>query len=53
MGAAWRDALPSGFDNEIKYSMVRNEIENLTFRMKILSKMTPHYTQRMTDYNYY
>jgi hypothetical protein len=39
MGAAWRDATPSILDYEIKYSMIRNEIENLTFRMKMLTKL--------------
>lgn len=34
--AGWRDALPEYFDREIKFAMVRNEIENVTFRIKFL-----------------
>jgi hypothetical protein len=53
MSAAWRDAKPDTLDNEIKYSMIRSEIENLTFRMKILTKLPPDYLKRTTDYYYY
>ena len=33
---AWRDIMPNNIDNEIKASMIRNEIENKTFQICLL-----------------
>ena len=33
--------------------MVRNEIENLTFRYKFLSRVSPMLKEKIDDYDYY
>lgn len=53
MGVLWRDFEPQVLDKEIKDSMIRNEIENLTFKCKLLSVVKGNYLKRCTDYNYY
>ena len=50
---SWRRIGPKALDQEIKSSMVRNEIENLTFLVKILTKILGTYVDKMTNYNYY
>lgn len=33
--------------------MIRNEIENVTFEVKLLMKVTPDFKQKFTEYDYY
>ena len=50
---AWRDITPNNIDNEIKQSMIRNEIENKTFQISLLQKVNPEYAKRFSDFNFY
>jgi hypothetical protein len=53
LSMAWIDITPKNIDLEIKASMVRNEIENKTFSISFLSKISPAIIGRFTDYNFY
>eukprot|EP00347_Sterkiella_histriomuscorum_P008709 403344051 len=50
---AWRDLSPKVIDNEIKNSMIRNEIENITFHVMFLSQLGREFVISMNNYNYY
>ena len=50
---AWLYLDPKKVDQEIKASLVRNEIENITFTVKTLSKINQILLEKLTDFYYY
>ncbi len=53
MAISWRTITPQTLDSEIKASMIRNEIENLIYRVKFLHPLNDDYLKRYTDYGFY
>jgi len=45
--------MPKFVDEEIKASMIRNEIENSIFRFKLLNKIDAVFIEKYTNFNYY
>ncbi|CDW83738.1 UNKNOWN [Stylonychia lemnae] len=50
---SWLDLDISNIDKEIKHSMIRNEIENLTFHNMFLSKLPIKLKERINDYHFF
>ena len=38
---------------EIKHAMIRNEVENSFFNIRLLAKLNKEYLDRMTNFRYY
>ncbi|CDW82679.1 UNKNOWN [Stylonychia lemnae] len=53
LGTGWRDIHPLYLDQEIKHSMIRNEVENFFFNFKFIIKINEEYKERFNNYNYY
>ena len=50
MAQAWLYLDPKKVDQEIKASLVRNEIENITFTVKTLSKINQSLLEKLTNF---
>eukprot|EP00347_Sterkiella_histriomuscorum_P012590 403367986 len=53
LGSGWRDILPEQIDQEIKHSMIRNEVENSFFNIRFLYKIAKFYKDRIQLYDFY
>jgi len=49
--SGWINAKPAALDEEIKFSMVRNQIENICFYFKNLNKLTHVVRKSLRDFN--
>ncbi|CDW76406.1 UNKNOWN [Stylonychia lemnae] len=53
MVKSWKKLNMKTIDTHIKCSMVRNDIENLTFQVMFLSKISDDFHKRLSNYRYY
>ena len=51
--SAWKDIKPDELDLEIKHAMIRSEVENSFFNIRLLAKLNEEYKDRMTNFRYY
>ena len=53
MSTGWHEIHPNELDQEIKHSMIRNEVENAFCLFKFLYKINDEYGKKFTQYDYY
>eukprot|EP00347_Sterkiella_histriomuscorum_P019299 403342181 len=52
ISGAWMYIKPKQLENEIKFCMIRNEIENVFFKFKFFNKINVDYKNRWLNYNF-
>ena len=52
MNAYWSKLTPQKIDFHIRQSMIRNQIDNITFRVKSLYKLNEQDQDKFLDYHY-